>query len=176
MENCQFYRPVLHEGECGIAGVNVWHRSWKSCSQSIMKKIYLLCCVLLWLTFEPVKAQATKPQSKVPTIASEEAFKHIGSVVKLNCEVYTSADHGQTLFINMNTKRPERLLTLTLTGEARKKTLTEMRIRRELNRQIKSPLDTSITATGKIVLYNGYLQMLVSHASDIYLGADLNVQ
>jgi len=112
-------------------------------------------------------AQQISPQ----VISAENAAGYVGKIVKLNAGSYRTRDDGQTLLIN--TKQG---LTLVLKGDIRKKIKNDIKARRELNTQIKSPLDTSITATGRIILRQGRLIMQISRASDIYLGADLKVQ
>lgn len=111
-----------------------------------------------------------------PTIKLADASKHIGKIVKINCEVYTTTDDDKTLVIDKDANTPGKALTLMLTGESRKSLLKEMRIRRELNKQIKQALDTSITAAGKIVIYQSRLHMVVRQPTDVYLGADLELQ
>ncbi|SDD96844.1 hypothetical protein SAMN05216464_103192 [Mucilaginibacter pineti] len=142
-----------------------------------MKKIHLLCYLFIWVSlFESVSAQVTSTQLKVPTIAIGDASRYIGSMVKLNCDEYKTVDDGKTLSIYMKVRHQEKSLMLILTGESRKKAFDEMRIRRRLNSEVKQPLDTSITATGKIVSYNNHLRIVITRAKDVYLGADLKVE
>ena len=110
------------------------------------------------------------------TIPLEAATKYVGKIIKVNCPHYQTIDNGRTVTFRLDPKRPAKSLTISLTGEARKNIVTAMRDRRELNRQVKSALDTSLTATGKIYLVNGRLTMVVSRPADIYLGADLQIE
>lgn len=110
------------------------------------------------------------------TVPLKDASKHVGTIIKINCQRYHTTDNGRTLTFRLDPKPPAKSLTISLTGDARKKILTEMQGRRELNRQIKSPLDTSLTVTGKIHFINGRLIMVVSRPADIYLGADLQLE
>lgn len=128
-----------------------------------MLNIVFLYCALL----------STLIQKTVPL---EEASKYVGKIIKLNCPRYHATDNGRTVIFRLDPNRPAKSLTISLTGEARKNILTAMRARRDLNRQVKSPLDTSLTASGKIILVNGRLTMVVSRPADIYLGADLKIE
>lgn len=127
-----------------------------------MKTIFLLCALLF----------AQTPA----TITARDATKYIGKTVKLNCNHYQTIDDGQTVTFILKPDRPAKPVVIRLTGDARKKLLSDMRDRRDLNRQVASPLDTSLTATGKIVLVKGSLTMVISNASNIYLGADLQIE
>ena len=110
------------------------------------------------------------------TVPLADASKHVGEIIKINCQRYHTTDNGRTVTFNLVPNRPAKSLIISLTGEARKNMLTAIHARRELNRQIKSPLDTSLTATGKIVFVNGRLMMVVGRPADIYLGADLQIE
>jgi hypothetical protein len=139
-------------------------------------KHQLMYCLWICAAFNlTVRAQRIPPKEKALTIPNEDAPAHIGRVVKINYQSYKTADNGKILRIYRTTKHPEKSLMLRLNGQSRKKILLEILTRRKLNKEIKSPLDTSITAIGKIILYNGYPIMKISRASDVYLGADLKV-
>nr|WP_067060341.1 hypothetical protein [Mucilaginibacter sp. L294] len=127
-----------------------------------MKIVFLLCAVLL-----------TQTQAYVPV---GDASKYIGKTIKLNCKQYQTLDDGRTVTFILEPDRPAKPVMISLSGEPRKKLLTDMRDRRKLNREIASSLDTSLTATGKIILIKGHLTMVVSRSPDIYLGADLQIQ
>jgi hypothetical protein len=119
--------------------------------------------------FYLLSAQQISPE----VINAEHAAEYMGKIVKINATSYQTRDDGQTLTLLINTKQR---LTLVLNDESRKKIKKDTKARRELNTQIKSPLDTSITATGRIILRGGHLIMQVSRASDVYLGADLKIE
>ena len=110
------------------------------------------------------------------TVPLEEASKYVGKIIKVNCPRYHTIDNGRTITLKLDPKHPAKSLVISLTGRARKRILTEMHARREINRQVASPLDTSLTASGKIIIVNGRLTMVVSRPADIYLGADLQIE
>ncbi len=110
------------------------------------------------------------------TVPLEEASKYIGKIIKLNCPRYHTIDNGRKITFKLDSNHPAKSLVITLTGRARKRILTEIQARREINRQVASSLDTSLTASGKIIMVNGRLTMVVSRPADIYLGADLKIE
>lgn len=110
------------------------------------------------------------------TVPLADASKHVGKIIKINCQHYHTTDNDRVVTFRLVPNRPARSLTISLTGEARKNILTAMLDRRDINRQVKAALDTSITATGRIILVKGRLMMVVSRPADIYLGADLQLE
>ncbi|MGY3211811.1 hypothetical protein [Mucilaginibacter sp. HD30] len=110
------------------------------------------------------------------TVPLEEVSKYTDKIIKVNCLRYHTIDNGRTITFKLDSKHPAKSLVISLTGTARKKILTAMQARRDLNRQVESPLDTSLTATGKIILINGRLTMIVRRPADISLGADLQIE
>jgi hypothetical protein len=125
----------------------------------MIKMIFFLCGLIPGLT--------------QTTVGLEEVSKHVGKIIKINCQHYQTTDNGRTVTFRLHGKRSTNLVLISLTGKSRQSILTQIQIRRDLNRQIKSALDTSLTAAGKIIFANGHLTMLVSRPADIYLGADL---
>jgi len=116
------------------------------------------------------------PRLTQTTIPLADASKHVGEIIKINCQRYQTTDNGRTLTFRLDAKNPAKALVISLNGRGRKRILTEMQARREINRQVASPLDTSLTASGKIIIVNGRLTMVVSRPADIYLGADLQIE
>jgi hypothetical protein len=110
------------------------------------------------------------------TVPLEDASNHVGKIIKVNSPRYHTIDDGRKLTFILEPNRQAKSVTISLTGEARKNILTAICARRGLNRQVKSPLDTSLTVTGKIVSVKGQLVMVISHKADIYLGADLQLE
>ena len=110
------------------------------------------------------------------TVPLEDASKHVGKIIKINCQHYHITDNGRIVTFRLDPNRPAKWLTISLTGEARQNILTSILARRNINRQVKAALDTSITASGKIYFVKGRLMMVVSRPADIYLGADLQIE
>ncbi|MHA4895748.1 hypothetical protein ACXZ1K_13425 [Pedobacter sp. PWIIR3] len=139
-----------------------------------MQSFSIACFLSICIAFNnPVDAQLVQSALKVTPIKVEDAARYIGKLVSVNYSTHRTVDDGKSLLISRKVIAKEKPLTIVVTGEARKQLLDDQRFRRKLNTQVKSPLDTSITAIGKIVLYQGQLKMLVDNPKKVYMGVDL---
>ncbi|UOE50831.1 hypothetical protein MTO98_07045 [Mucilaginibacter sp. SMC90] len=91
---------------------------------------------------------------------------------RINFNTYDLTKRKDSVYIF--TRINEKPLTLILTGKKYDKLITDLSDLRKLNRQVATPLDSSLTVTAKTTIYKG--KAAIIDPKEIYIGADAQIE